>query len=114
MMEIRENHFSTEAEAVAEIEAAGYWPLTLEFRPETNGDHWHDFDSMSFVLEGEVRVTLADTGESCICGPGARILAKSGVVHREEHRGFKAVIGFSVDPATLTQPINKPPKAAGA
>jgi hypothetical protein len=34
------------------------------------------------------------------------------VLHREEHHGYKAAIGLSVDPATLTQPINKPPKDA--
>jgi hypothetical protein len=109
-MNIRNDHFSTEEEAVAEIKAAGYWPLTLEVPPEKNENHWHDFDSMLFVLEGELSVMEAETGESCVCIPGTRILAKAGVLHREEHNGFKAVIGFSVDPSTLTQPINKPPR----
>ena len=110
-MEIREDHFSTEAEALAEIEAAGHWPVTLEFEPEKNENHWHDFDSMLFVLEGELCVTEADTGESCVCRAGTRLIAKAGVLHREEHNGYKAVIGLSVDPATLTQPINKPPRS---
>jgi len=49
-MEIRADHFSSEAEALTEIEAAGHWPVTVEFAPEKNEDHWHDFDSMVFVL----------------------------------------------------------------
>ncbi len=105
---IRNDHFTSEEEAVAEIKAAGYWPLTVERFPEKTVDHWHDFDSMVFVLEGEISLTETDTGENCVCGPGTRIIAKAGVRHREEHDGYKAVIGFSVDPATLTQPINKP------
>jgi hypothetical protein len=105
---IRSDHFATEEEAVAEIKAAGYWPLTLEFPPEKNENHWHDFDSMVFVLQGKLSLTEADTGENCICGPGTRIIAKAGLRHREEHRGYKAVLGLSVDPSTLTQPINKP------
>lgn len=111
-MDIRTDHFSTEAEAVAEIKEAGYWPLTIEFQPEKNENHWHDFDSMLFLLEGELSVTEAETGENCVCGAGTRVIAKAGVLHREEHNGYKAVIGFSIDPATLTQPINKPPKDA--
>jgi len=107
-VDITSDHFTTEEEAVAEITAAGYWPLTIEFPPEKNDNHWHEFDSMVFVLKGEVALTEADTGEHCVCGPGTRIIAKAGVRHREAHHGYKAVIGFSVDPATLTQPINKP------
>ncbi len=109
-MDIRTNHFSTEEEAVAEIKAAGYWPVTVELEPEKSEDHWHDFDSMLFMLEGELSVTEADIGETCVCGPGARVIAKAGLVHREEHRGYKAVVGLSVDPSILTQPINKPPR----
>jgi hypothetical protein len=109
-MDIENDHFTTEAEAIAEIEAAGYWPVTVDFPPEKNDDHWHDFDSLVFILEGEVGLTETDTGEQCVCGPGTRIAAKAGVLHREDHRGYKAVVGLSVDPATLSQPINKPPR----
>ncbi len=108
-MDVRSDHFATEAEARAEIEAAGYFALTAAFEPAKTEDHWHDFDSMLFVLEGELTVTDATTGERCVCGPGTRILAKAGVLHREEHTGYEAVVGLSVEPAKLTQPIDKPP-----
>jgi hypothetical protein len=108
-IDIAYDHFSTEQEAVAEIQEKGYWPLTLNFEAETNDCHWHDFDSVVFVLEGKLGITETGTGESCVCGPGTRIEAKAGVLHNEEHQGYRAVIGFGIDPATLTQPINKPP-----
>jgi quercetin dioxygenase-like cupin family protein len=111
-MDIRNHYFTTEEEAVAEIKAAGFWPVTFEFQPAKKENHWHDFDSMVFVLDGEISLTEAETGETCICGPGTRVIAKAGVVHREEHGEYKAVIGFSVNPATLTQPIDKPPREA--
>jgi uncharacterized cupin superfamily protein len=109
-MDLRSNHFSTEEEAVAEIKAAGFWPITVEFPAEKNENHWHDFDAMVFVLEGEVSISEAETGECCTCGPGTRMSAKAGIVHREDTAGYKAVVGLGVDPTTLTQPINKAPE----
>ena len=108
-IDIRCDHFSTEEEAIAEVKERGYWPLTLDFPAETNDTHWHDFDSVLFILEGELGLTETESGESCVCGPGSRIEAKAGILHSEQHQGFKAVIGFAIDPSTLTQPINKPP-----
>jgi hypothetical protein len=39
----------------------------------TNENHWHDFETIIFVLEGENVVTVAATGETLACGPGSRI-----------------------------------------
>ena len=107
-IDIKYDHFSTAEEARAEIEAAGYHPVEATFEPEKTEDHWHDFDSMVFVLDGEVTLTDIDAGETCTCGKGTRVLGKAGVAHREDHQGYKALIGLSVPPAQLTQPINKP------
>ena len=101
--------FSTEDEARAEIEAAGFHPIPVTFEPAKNEVHWHDFDSMVYVLEGHVTVTEEDTGDTCVCGPGTRIKATAGILHHEEHDGYKALIGLSCEPAKLTQPIDKPP-----
>ena len=101
--------FDNEEAALAEIAAAGYHAVTLDFPAETNTDHWHDFDSFVFILEGEVEITEAETGESYRCGAGTRVAAPGGVLHRETTDGYRAIIGFSVDPATLSQPVNKPP-----
>jgi len=110
-MNIDVQPFSSEEQAQAEIESAGYFPLTLDFPAETNEDHWHDFDSMVYVLDGEVTVTEAETGESCVVAAGSKLIAPGGVLHRETTAGYKALIGFSVPPQDLTQPVNKPPPA---
>jgi hypothetical protein len=98
--------FVAEDEAMAAIRAAGFHPLLLDVPAESNEDHWHDFDTIIFVLEGENVVTVAATGETLACGPGSQTDFPRGVIHRENHQGYRALFGFSVDPA-----VNKPPEA---
>jgi quercetin dioxygenase-like cupin family protein len=111
-MEVTHNHFSDESAALAEIEAAGYNPMTVDFPAETNSDHWHDFDSILFILDGELTLTNAQTGETCVCGVGTRLKAPRGVLHREQTEGYKALIGLSITPEEITQPVNKEPPVA--
>ncbi len=104
--------FALEDEAMNAIRAAGFHPLLLDVPPDTNEDHWHDFDSMIFVLEGENVVTVAATEETLICGPGSRADFPRGVVHRENHKGYRALFGLSVDPEIAFEgAYNKPPEA---
>jgi quercetin dioxygenase-like cupin family protein len=98
---------STEAEAIAEIEARGWHALTLTAPPEDGDWHWHDFDSLIFVLEGQARVEFMDGSPALEGSAGARISAPREVVHREITGGYRAVFGLSVDPMTLTE-VNKP------
>jgi hypothetical protein len=37
-----------------------------------------------------------------------KIEAPSGIVHRTVGSSYRAVLGLSVDPAEMTQPIDKP------
>ncbi|HEX7758746.1 MAG TPA: MerR family transcriptional regulator [Caulobacteraceae bacterium] len=113
VMGITKTHdaFALEDEAMAAIHAAGFHPLLLEVPAETNENHWHDFDTIIFVLEGENVVTEAATGKTLACGPGSRIDFPRGVIHRENHRGYRALFGFSIDPAALDGPLNMPPEA---
>jgi DNA-binding transcriptional MerR regulator len=114
VMGITKTHdaFALEDEAMEAIRAAGFHPLRLDVPAETNEDHWHDFDSMIFVLEGENVVTVAATGETLVCGPGSRADFPRGVVHRENHEGYRALFGLSVDPAIAFEgAFNRPPEA---
>ena len=99
--------FEDEAQAYAEIEAMGYHAVALDFPAEENDFHWHDFDSVVYVTSGEITLSR-DDGESITCQRGAKIVATAGFVHREQSSGYSAIIGFSVAPETLTQPVNKP------
>ena len=56
-MEIKHNYFSDESEIMAELEAAGHQSVDLEFGAESNGPHWHDFDAVVYITDGELTVT---------------------------------------------------------
>jgi len=99
--------FEDEAQAYAEIDALGYHAMTFDFPAVENELHWHDFDSVVYVTDGEVTLSQED-GQSVTCQRGAKIVATAGVVHREQSPGYSAIIGFSVAPESITQPVNKP------
>ncbi|MFT5612647.1 MAG: hypothetical protein ACI9WC_003547 [Arenicella sp.] len=107
---VMKNHFTNEAEAVATIKKAGFFPAILDIDPVTNTPHWHDFDSMLFVLDGQLMITNDVSGEVCVLEPGDRVDWPARLLHHENHKDFRAVFGFSVDPTTLSIPIDKPPE----
>ena len=104
---LTEGHFSTEEEAFAEIAARGLHALAIDRSAEENEFHWHDFDTVTFIVDGTARVEFED-GTSMQCGAGARIEAPARVVHREASPAYRAVLGFSMNPADMTQPVNRP------
>ena len=103
--------FALESEAMAVIKDAGLYPLVIDIPAETNENHWHDFDSIIFILEGELVVTDAASGETLACGPGSRIDFPRGIIHHENHQGYRALVGFSIDPSAFEGPLNMPPEA---
>lgn len=105
---LTEHHFTTEEEAFAEIEARGLYAIgPIDVLAQDNDLHWHDFDSVVYVLDGTARVEFQD-GSALQCGAGARVEAPAGTVHREASPAYRAVFAFGIDPSTMTQPVNKP------
>ena len=103
--------FADEAEAIAMAESKGEHPLALDIEAVENEFHWHDFQTTTYIVSGELTVHARDTGESYTCGAGTMIRAdEAGIVHREVSAGYRAVFGFDRDPKTLTMPIDKPPR----
>lgn len=98
----------TADEAIAEFEQLGLYAAVVEVPPTENDFHWHDFDSITYVLEGSLEVTEQAAGEVYVLVPGDRSKAMRGFAHREKHSGFKAVFGISVDPSALKFPIELP------
>lgn len=66
-----EDHFSTEAEALAEIAERGWHAVTVDIAAVDNDLHWHDFDSVNFILR--VRTgSSSRTGRFSSAGRGRR------------------------------------------
>jgi hypothetical protein len=109
---LTERHFSTRAEARAEIAARGWHAAEYDVPAEENELHWHDFDSVAFVLEGTSR-TIFEGGRVMECGAGARIESPARVPHRAASPAYRAVFGFPVPPDSMSVPINKPMAGLG-
>ena len=102
--------FADEAAAIAMAESKGEHPLALDIEAVENDFHWHDFQTTTYIVSGELTVVARDTGETYTCGAGTMIRAdEAGIVHREISDGYRAVFGFDRDPKALTMPIDKPP-----
>jgi hypothetical protein len=102
-----EGKVSTKEEALADTGARGWHALEIDFPAEDEGLHWHDFETVAFIVDGIARAEF-DDGSIEEAGPGSWVEASSRVVHRGVSSVYTAVLGFSVDPAEVTQPINKP------
>lgn len=104
----KHNHFSTEQQALDEIAAMGWHALARDsVRTEDEPLHWHDFDAVVYLVSG---VGLFEAnGERVEAGPGCFARVPAGTLHREfAGTNGRMVFGFSVSPATFTQPLNKP------
>lgn len=109
MNEITEGHFTTEAEAIAEIESMG-WNVTTRDTviPDDEDLHWHDFESVAFIVNGTLRAA-DETGALIEVGPGTRIRSGPGFLHREfGGNAYRVVFGFRIARSEFTMPINKP------
>jgi hypothetical protein len=109
--EITENHFTTEAEALAEIKALGWNVLTRDIVTTEDEDlHWHDFEAITFIVSGVFRAA-DEHGAVLEFGPGTRFRTGARFLHRELAGGaYRVVQGFKIGPADITHPINKPPE----
>ena len=83
-----DNYFETEAQALEEISARGWYGFTVDLDPEEDL-HWHDFDAVVFVLEGTASAEFADgsieeasvgskTEASRNCAPDGRVKLSGG------------------------------------
>ena len=93
---VTQGYFSSKEEALAEIAARGWHALEHDAPAQEDELHWHDYDSVAFVLGGTCRIVFED-GSVIECGAGTRIEQPSGVV-----------FGFSVSLEGMTLPICKP------
>jgi mannose-6-phosphate isomerase-like protein (cupin superfamily) len=106
---ITRDHFTTEKEALAEIEGIGWHSIARDIaRAENEEWHWHDFDAVAFVVSGTARVEYED-GVVVEAGAGCCGRQTAGTMHRElGGSSYRVVFGFPVKPSEFTQPLNKP------
>lgn len=100
----------TEEEALAQIAALGFHGLAFDQDlQEDEPLHWHEFDSLSFVISGTG--SFADEhGSVTNVGPGCRLEAPAGWLHRSlAGPPYRIVLGTNLPGDQWTAPINKDP-----
>lgn len=100
----------TEDEALAQVAALGFHGLAFDQHlQEDESLHWHEFDSVSFVISGTG--SFADAhGNVTRVSPGCRLQAPAGWLHRSlAGPPYRVVIGTSLPGHLWTAPLNKDP-----
>lgn len=98
----------SEEDAIAAIAAMGFHGGPLDLVGQTEDFHWHDFDVAAYGISGEGAVELAD-GTILTAGPGTVVHVPRGTVHRDVPGcSYRVVLGISVPPSELSEPLNIP------
>lgn len=100
--------FTTEAGAIDAIEARGMRAYPADVAENERGLHWHDFDAVIAIIEGDLEV-VDDAGTHFHCGPGSLLEVTDRPLHTEKGTAGRFVFGFATDPSTLERPINRDP-----
>lgn len=100
----------SEADALAEGVSLGFHVLAFDqVTPEDEPLHWHEFDSVSWVIEGFG--SFADEhGTVTQVAPGCRVEAPAGWLHRNlAGPPVRLVISTNLPGERWTAPIDKDP-----
>ena len=100
----------TEEEALAQVAELGFHGLAFdEDLHEDEPLHWHEFDSIAFVISGTG--SFADEhGQVTGVSPGCRLQAPAGWLHRNlAGPPYRVVLGTNLPGDQWTAPINKDP-----
>jgi quercetin dioxygenase-like cupin family protein len=108
-----EHHcFEKEEEAIRALEASNLHVMVQDL-PASEGTplHWHDVDIHVYITSGTFRFQDPSTGDVHECVPGTRFHIPPGTLHIEEaHKGYSAVLGFSVPFEQISENFVRPPE----
>jgi len=108
---VHQNHFSLPSEARDEIESLSLHIMEMKVPPVRNESHWHTFSTRIYILEGELNITDSARNLILTAGPGAMVEVPEKVLHSEHSpAGYSIIAGLTMEPASLTGPIDLDPK----
>lgn len=108
---VSENAFHTRNEVEREIKAANLWMLEYQLEGGDGNPHWHEFYGQVYIIEGEFTIRDESNGDTYTCSAGTRIAVPPRSVHSELGGSAKALVGLSIDPATMGEAVDLPPSA---
>lgn len=99
---------ATEEAAQAALEKMGLSVLAMDSIGADEDFHFHEFDTVVYVMSGKAAAEYPD-GAMLEAPAGSLAKLPAGTVHRDvPGTSYRGVFGFSIDPAEMTQPLNKP------
>ena len=103
--------YDSSDQALAAFSAAGLHTMNFEVPPVTNEPHWHHFDSEFYIVDGELTLTDAASGEQLECRPGCSVQVPARALHAEKSEsGYTIVLGTSVPANEFGDPVDLPPE----
>ena len=106
---VHRNHFSSASQAYDEIEIAGRHVVEMDVPAVSNDSHWHRFSTWIYILEGELHITDTARDRTQRAPAGSRVDVPERVLHCEASAGYRIIAGMTVDPASLTGPVDLDP-----
>ena len=99
----------SEADALARAAELGFHALAYDTVDVDEPLHWHEFDSVSWVIEG-TSAFADEHGNVTRVSPGCRLDAPAGWLHRNLAGGpFRIVLCTNLPGSEWTMPIDKDP-----
>ncbi len=100
----------TEEDALAQAAAMGFHGLAFDLVVDEDEPlHWHEFDSVTWVIAGTGAARTGDD-ELIEIGPGCRIDAPAGFLHRNlAGPPVRVVLATNLPYRAWSQPIDKDP-----
>lgn len=109
-IQVQQNCFQHAIAVREEISQAGLYLLEMDVPAVSNTSHWHAFSTRFYILAGELRISDILQQKEYVAGPGSRVNVPARVLHSEHSAtGYRIIAGMSVDPASLTGPVDLPP-----
>ena len=106
---VHRDHFNSPVQAYNEMEIAGLKPMEMDVPAVKNESHGHNFSTWIYILEGVLHITDTAQDRTLTAGPGSRVDVPERVLHSEESSGYRIIAGMSVEPSSLTEPVDRDP-----
>ncbi len=86
--------FQTKNEAIADINAEGFWPVSWADPPgESYAPHSHPSDERLYLIEGSLELVDVAAAETYRLEPGDKLILPAGTVHSASTReGAKYIV----------------------
>ncbi len=102
---------TTQEDASRDLASLDLHAMELDIPPVDNSSHWHSFDAVFYLLDGELHLTDVASGKVHHLSRGARVSVPARTLHSEMSAGgYRLLLGTSRPPETFEDPVNLSPE----